>query len=186
MQRDGSLHLQTQRLLLRPLWPDDLPLAAQIMRNPRIVFWRKKRVSLNEIRAGIKRSKKMNDWGLGWWLIFDLQSNRLVGSAMLQPLENTFEIEIGYHILPEFWGHGYASEAARQVLAHGFEILGLPNIRAVILPRNRPSLRLIEKLGFGQRGTLLHVNLLHRYFKLERAAYIERQQISHLPKIDTS
>ena len=180
MFTNENLTLQTERLKLRPFGLDDLSLAARIMRNPRIVFWRKTRVSLNEIRAGIKRSQKMNDWGLGWWLIFEAQTNRLVGSVMLQPLENTFEVEVGYHVLPEYWGRGYASEAARKIVAHGFDRLGLPNIRAVVLPRNRPSLRIVEKLGFSPRGTLFHANLLHRYFRLERQRYFEHQQIPTL------
>ena len=95
---------------------------------------------------------------------------------MLQPLENTFHIEIGYHLLPAHWGKGYATEAARLILAFGFEILGLPRIHAVVLPRNRPSLRIVDKLGFTQKGTLLHVKLVHRNYRLERQDYLARNK----------
>ena len=167
---------------MRPFQLEDLNLVIQILRDPRVAFWRKKRIPVDEIRAGIKRSaSKLNQWGLGWWLLFDRCSNELIGCVMLQPLEGTREIEIVYHLRPACWGKGYGSEAARHILRHGFEMLGLTRIRAIVLPRNRPSLRIIEKLGFTQRGMLWHANFQHRYYQLEQHDYLENRQ-KHLDR----
>ncbi len=175
MSTADSLHLQTCRLWLRPFAPDDVPLAARILRNPRVAFWRKKRIPLTEVREGIGNSMRLNKWALGWWLVFEKETNELVGSVMLQPLKNTSQIEIGYHLLPHQWGKGYGSEVAAKIVTHAFETIGLSTIRAVVLLRNRPSLRIVKKLGFTQRGIFYHANLRHRYFKLEQQDYIVRQ-----------
>ncbi len=57
------------------------------------------------------------------------------------------EIEIGWRLLPEAWGRGIATEAARPVLAHGFAGLRLPELVAEIDAGNAGSLRVAEKLG---------------------------------------
>ncbi len=177
MSQNSFLHLQTRRLTLRPFALDDTALAARILRNPRVVFWRKKRMPVNDIRKGVKRSvDKLNPYGLGWWLLFEKDSDELVGSIMLQPLANTFHIEIGYHLLPAHWGKGYATEAARLILSFGFQALGLRHIHAVVLARNRPSLGVIGKLGFEQKGTLIHANLVHRNYRLERNDYLAKKK----------
>ena len=54
------------------------------------------------------------------------------------PNDEAGEVEIGWHLHPDAWGHGYASEAARAVLAHGFAH-GLPEILAVTHLDNYPS-----------------------------------------------
>ncbi|HLM52540.1 MAG TPA: GNAT family N-acetyltransferase [Pseudoxanthomonas sp.] len=54
----------------------------------------------------------------------------------------------GYALLPEFWGRGYAAEAAAEVLRHAREALGLGRILAITDPANASSMRLLRKLGF--------------------------------------
>ncbi len=60
--------------------------------------------------------------------------------------------EIGYMLLPDFWNHGYASEAISCVLDFGFDILKLHSIEANINPLNAASRRVLEKQGFRQEG----------------------------------
>ena len=56
--------------------------------------------------------------------------------------------DLGYALLPEFWGRGYAAEAAAGVLRHAREALGLGRIVAITDPANVSSMRLLRKLGF--------------------------------------
>ncbi|MEC0255865.1 GNAT family N-acetyltransferase [Paenibacillus lautus] len=62
--------------------------------------------------------------------------------------------EIGYEIHPEFWGQGYAIEAASAVIAYGFQVLGLTRIGAVVFLENQASHALLTKLGFEAEGIL--------------------------------
>ena len=179
MPQNDSLLLQTPRLELRPFGPTDAYLIGRILRDPRIIFWRKKRMSWRLLRGGIRNSIKMNKWGLGWWLIFSRDSkNTLIGVLLLQPLNNTSDIEIGYHLRRDQWGKGYATEAAGLLLEHAFATLGLPQICAIALPYNRRSIRVIEKLGLRQSKNYLHRGLNHRYFKLDRDDYLAQRHRS--------
>lgn len=59
-------------------------------------------------------------------------------------------VEIGWRLLPAFWGRGYAAEAARACLDFGFRTLGLEEIVAFTVPGNRRSWRLMERLGMSR------------------------------------
>lgn len=60
--------------------------------------------------------------------------------------------ELGYSLGVEFWGNGYATEAANEAIRHGFEVLGLHRINAGYYTRNPASGRVLEKLGFAREG----------------------------------
>jgi [ribosomal protein S5]-alanine N-acetyltransferase len=80
-------------------------------------------------------------------------SGETIGAAGLQPLEGGPEIEVGYRLLKEYWGHGYASEAARRRSPSDFGELGLDRIVAVALESNAASRRVLEKCGFERSGS---------------------------------
>jgi RimJ/RimL family protein N-acetyltransferase len=56
-------------------------------------------------------------------------------------------IEVGWRLAREHWGHGYATEAARAALEHGFDALGLDEIVSFTATGNAKSRRVMEKLG---------------------------------------
>ncbi len=66
--------------------------------------------------------------------------------------EMSLRTEIGYSLLPEFWGKGLATEAVSAVLEYGFEKINFHSIFAMILTQNNLSLKLIQNLGFEQEG----------------------------------
>ena len=71
------------------------------------------------------------------------------------------EGNIGYELDPAYWGHGYATEAARAVLSFGFERLGLHRIWAECVADNSASAHVLEKLGMRREGHFRE----HAYFK---------------------
>jgi RimJ/RimL family protein N-acetyltransferase len=82
-------------------------------------------------------------------------AGRLIGACGLHvsapELDEAF---IGYALSRPFWGHGYATETARGLLALGFEKLGLHRIFAVCDPANVASARVLEKAGMRREGHL--------------------------------
>lgn len=85
----------------------------------------------------------------------------LVGAIGLQVDRANQRAELGYWLGLAHHGRGYATEAGRAVLRHGFETLGLERIWATHLGRNPSSGRVLDKLGFRPEGTLrAHV---HRF-----------------------
>jgi RimJ/RimL family protein N-acetyltransferase len=95
--------------------------------------------------------------GLGFWTLrLKAPASAFVGMALLMPVEGKGpEVEIGWRMPKAAWGRGYASEAARAVLAHGRDGLGLAEIVALINPDNIRSIAVATKLGMvrsGRRG----------------------------------
>ena len=60
--------------------------------------------------------------------------------------------DIGFAFMPEFWGQGYAREAATAVMQHSRKQLGLDKLVAIVTPTNERSCRLLESLGFVHEG----------------------------------
>lgn len=74
--------------------------------------------------------------------------NHLIGNCGVRiKNQDAREAEIGYELNPVFWGNGYATEAARAMLAFGFRDLNLQRVTAMCLAENRASARVLEKLG---------------------------------------
>ncbi|HEU5102742.1 MAG TPA: GNAT family N-acetyltransferase [Roseiflexaceae bacterium] len=91
--------------------------------------------------------------GWGIWLILDPAERSLVGDIGFKgPPDDLATIEIGYSILPAFQGRGYASEAARALIAWGFAQAGVRRIVANCLADNAASIRVLQKAGMRQTG----------------------------------
>jgi RimJ/RimL family protein N-acetyltransferase len=80
---------------------------------------------------------------------------RLIGNCGIRVRRpESREADIGYELDSRYWGHGYATEAARAVLTFGFEELRLHRIWAHCLAENAASARVLEKIGMQQEGHL--------------------------------
>lgn len=153
--------LLTERLLLRG-WreSDRTPFAAQNAdpETMRLVGGPK---SAAETDAYIEHTLK--DWaehGCGKWVLEERATGAFVGALGLQRIrfeaDFTPAIEVAWRLTRAFWGRGYATEAARAAIAWGFETLNLSEILALTVPENRPSWRVMERLGMDYVGSFDH------------------------------
>jgi len=85
--------------------------------------------------------------GAGWWAVEEKETGRLVGSIGAFFREESAVMELGWNTYRDFWGKGFAHEAAAAALHHAFEIRGEPTVRALIASANESSLRLARRLG---------------------------------------
>ncbi len=98
------------------------------------------------------------DARFGTWAISERSRDQPAGSVLLKPLpDGDGEIEIGWHLHPDSWGHGLATEAAGAVLDRGFAN-GLGEVWAVTHLDNRRSGRVCLKLGMRRLG------ITHRWY----------------------
>jgi RimJ/RimL family protein N-acetyltransferase len=96
----------------------------------------------------------------GSWPVFERATGELVGVVLLKPLPlsgtnlTTFsaDIEIGWHVAKRHWGRGIATEMGWALLQHGFEVLDLELLHAVVDPLNAASQRVAEKIGMRRMG----------------------------------
>lgn len=91
------------------------------------------------------------------WLLFRYGGRRAIGWVSLRIAEREPRIaEIGYSIVREARGSGFATEAVRRLVAEAFESAALERVRAYCLEENAPSRRLLSRLGFRPDGILHH------------------------------
>lgn len=88
-------------------------------------------------------------FGIQYWPIFIIETGEHIGCCGLRPYDDSKEIlEIGFHIRSKHWRRGYASEAARAVMAYAFDSLRATALFAGHNPENKASRDLLLKLGF--------------------------------------
>lgn len=87
-------------------------------------------------------------YGFGLYLVVRRDDGAPLGMAGLVRREGFGEVEIGYALLPQFRGQGYAFEAARAALDLGRNRFGLARIIATCAPDNAESIKVLQRLGF--------------------------------------
>lgn len=115
--------------------------------------------------------------GVQYWPIFLLENGEHVGCAGLRdyrPAERIYEL--GFHLLPGFWGRGLAEEAGRAVIQYAFGTAGASGLFAGHHPENAASRRVLEKLGFRYTHDELYAptGILHPSYFLNRPCRAER------------
>ncbi len=114
-----------------------------------------------------------NTQNIEYWPIFEIAANRFMGCCGLRPYKEN-EYEMGVHLLPEFWGKGYASEAAAAVIKYAFTGLSAQKLFAGHNPNNTASRKLLNKLGFVYVGDEFYAptGLYHPSYELESFSFI--------------
>lgn len=110
---------------------------------------------------------------LGKFPVFLKATGEFVGTCGMEPFElgGKTEVELGYRLCLKHWGRGYAKEAAAAVLQYGFGTLHCQRILAFVLPQNRASVKILEKLGFDYLQDFLHYDLSHRLYDYPRERF---------------
>lgn len=90
--------------------------------------------------------------GLGVWRAHRRDTGAFIGWFALKYCPPTCDVEVGYRLLPESWGQGFATEGTRALLAHAFDDLGLFRVIGITHPDNAASQRVLIKSGLGDEG----------------------------------
>jgi RimJ/RimL family protein N-acetyltransferase len=153
--------LETERLTIRPWRHDEAPRLLDILSRMEVVKWLGDGVPVllthvDEAHERIERYNTVRDNPpLGMWAVERKADGVVAGTVLLLTLPNDEhgEVEIGWHLHPDSWGHGYATEASRAVLGHGFAA-GLPEIIAVAHTDNDASIAVMRRLGMTDHGVV--------------------------------
>jgi len=86
--------------------------------------------------------------GFGLYLVELKEEGVSIGLCGLIKRDSLEDVDIGFAFLPEYWGRGYAFEAASAVMEYGGRALGIRRIVAITSADNESSARLLQKLGF--------------------------------------
>lgn len=105
-----------------------------------------------EMYAGCISDPQNRQWYAPW--IIKLKNGTVIGDLCFKGVTEKGAVEIGYGLLPDFWGNGYATEAVTAVINRAFMQNGIKCIEAETEPDNKASQRVLLKAGFVSTGEI--------------------------------
>ncbi len=144
--------LKTSRLVLRQLGPDDAPFILRLLNEPSWLanIGDKCVHTTAEAQHYIQTgpAAMYARFGFGLYQVRLSASDEPIGMCGLLKRETLEDVDLGFAFFPEFWGNGYAREAATAVLSEARNTLSLARIVAITTRNNDASRKLLGKLGF--------------------------------------
>ncbi|MBI3231025.1 MAG: GNAT family N-acetyltransferase [Burkholderiales bacterium] len=143
--------LSTTRLSLDVMSPEDAPFYLDLINQPSFIAnIRDKGIrtlegAAEDIRDGALTSQR--EHGFSLFRVSLRASGEAIGMCGLVRRDTLPEVDIGYAFLPQFWGQGYAWEAASAVRDYARQTVGLKRLMGITSPDNLASLKLLQKLG---------------------------------------
>lgn len=180
--------LETDRFLLREFQLSDAPGIFRLNLHPDILRFTTDPPFLSEEEAEtfIRNYDAYRITGMGRLAIIDKLDHTFIGWCGLKYIISENEVDIGYRLLPEFWGLGIAVETASACCNFGNTQLGIKRIVARIHPENLRSVRVSEKLNMRYEKELIYdgkpwLNYVYMNHKTD----IDNQHHKHFPYFST-
>ncbi len=157
MDRSFFKDLTTGRLILRNITPDDAGFFWEVFSNPRVNEYLFDEEPIQSVDEALKWIQIYNNDAIyhNRWVIVGKANGLRLGTCGFHNWNYQYHrVEIGYDLLPEYWGQGYMSEALAEAIKFAFGEMKIHRIAAHIYPENARSIHLVEKLGFKKEGLL--------------------------------
>ena len=148
--------LTTERLRFRQLVSEDVNELFELRSDVRVNKFLNRNQCKTQQEASafitkINRGISNNEWI--YWAITLKDNSKLIGTICLWNIQpENYRAEIGYELIPDFWGKGIMKEAIPKIIDYGFNTMGLHSIEADIHPDNFQSVGHLEKNGFVKEG----------------------------------
>lgn len=148
--------VETEQLVLRRLVPEDAQFLCRLLNEP---SWLQN-IGDRGVRTVPDAQQYIRDkfiasyesLGFGMYLTERRSDGSPLGLCGLVQRSYLPGPDIGFALLPEFWGRGYAFEASAALMGYCSSALSLSKLLAIVKPDNLPSVRLLERLGFSQES----------------------------------
>ena len=162
------MEILTERLILREITQDDFQAVHEYASDPETVRYMPFGPNTMEetqefIDRNLKRQNEQprTDYGLG---IILKSEDRLIGACGMHGVTE-IQASIGYVLNRRYWGHGYATEAAKALIGYLFNELGVHRVYASCDPDNHASVRVLEKVGMSLEGRLRENMVIHGEYR---------------------
>ena len=159
--------LKTERLLLRQIGQNDIQNIFVGLSNPKVI--EHYGISFNSLKATEEQMnwfKNLEETKTGiWWGICSKDDKIFYGACGFNDIDNIHKkAEIGFWLMPEFWGNGYMQEAFPVICDYGFNHLNLNRIEGFVDSQNQNCKKAIEKMNFKLEGTMRECELKNSSF----------------------
>lgn len=157
-----EMYYETDRLILRILHESSAPQVLDFFEKNKAIFEnfepeRPQNFYTLDYQAALLKCEfdliiKMGT--LRFWIFTKEEPEQIIGTVSFQNIVRSVyqSCQIGYKLDPLYWKHGYATEAIAKAISIVFQEFHLHRIEALVLPDNKPSIRLLERLGFQSEG----------------------------------
>lgn len=170
----SDVFLESWRLYLRQMVMDDIKDIYRLDSDLEIMKYIGPPVAdIDSLKPRVERTinqYKLNT-GFGLWVAVEKQTNAVIGWFCLKNLDNTAEIEVGYRLLKEFWGKGYATEMSKKLLEYGFKIKKLDEIVGITHPDHVASQNVLKKIGLSYIKDAHYYSTDVKYFAVTKEQY---------------
>ena len=167
--------IETGRLLMRMYKPEELEIVYKMLSDKNVTRFYPPGFTIERADVLSSMPRRLGRWrdhGFGQLGVFEKESGKLTGYCGLQYFDSTPEVELFYGFFKEFWGKGYATEAATAMLRFGFEQTNLDKIAAGTHPDNFVSQKVLTKIGMEKFvGLKRFYNIDSVYFSILRGNY---------------
>lgn len=153
---DNKPAIDTTRLRLRPLRPEDVPALEEWMADKSIYAYWGKGPGKTDRNPGLlfaKPARPTKSFHLG---IEEKATGKVVGDLWVYRIENDREATVAIRLAPSRHGQGYGTEALSAMTRFCFDRTELRHLRAEVDVRNAASRRMLEKCGYRQEGPVRH------------------------------
>lgn len=159
---NNYISFQSERLIIRPTLEQDAELIYQLMNSPKFIKYVGDRqlYSIKDAEKYIqdKMLPQLHSLGYSNYSLINKKNGAKIGICGLYDREGLDGIDIGFGILPEYEGLGYAFESSSRIIKAGFEELEISEIKAITNKENISSQCLLVKLGFNLKGKIMLAN----------------------------
>jgi RimJ/RimL family protein N-acetyltransferase len=142
--------IEKERLLLREWTRGDIDDLARLLTDPEVMRYYPAPFTEEQVEAWLRwQLDSYRDHGHGLWKMLLRETGDFAGQCglVVQGIEGTPEIEVGYHVLPHLWRRGLAAEAAAACRDYARDVLGICRLVAIVGPDNVPSQGVARKIG---------------------------------------
>jgi ribosomal-protein-alanine N-acetyltransferase len=167
------IRLETERLVLRAISPEDRFVIFENYSDPDVANWffdqPLSHIEQADHVIDVFLEKAAQSKGLAWTILLKT-SGEFIGTCSFENFKTPIQGEIGFDLVKKHWGHGYMVEALTEIITYGFTELGLFKMEAHTYSHNTRAKRVLDKLGFKvngvEGGTLIYLldksNWMHR------------------------
>ena len=166
--------LETARLRLRRFRRDDVDAVFAIISDAIAMKYYPKTFDRNDAEEWVERNfRRYAEYGYGFCAVTLKDADEMIGDCGIirQEIDGKVELEVGYHLRRDHWGHGYATEAAKACMGYAFRDLGAEKVISLIRPENLPSRRVAERNGMKIERQIEHWGLPHLVYAMRREEY---------------
>lgn len=166
--------IETERLVLRRLVPDDFEAVRRIHSDPEVMAIYGGAFTEQGTRDFFQRNfDRYAKDGVSFYAITLKDTGELIGCGgiIMQDTDQGIEPEIGYQVRRDQQGRGYATEMARGCMKYAFETLGHDHIISLIRPDNMPSRRVAEKNGLIVDREYVWREQLHLVYRMTKSQW---------------